>query len=223
MRWVTVLLVTLAGCPGPAPSTDGGADTDSPPQNGSLHVTWNPRPAAIPGAATAEITVTDVEFNVQSLRVVGDASPGDRTFVADLHLDWDDNEKPDSIAFANAPPGLYSRMEWLLAASNPIREDSPIYAFEIEGQVQIDDNTEQFHIRESAQLPIAFEVAADLRPPNDATVAVRVDVIHIVTAINYRVLPRVDGELLLAPGDAQMPTVRQKVVEAFSREDSPAL
>jgi hypothetical protein len=222
MRWVSVLLVTLlAGCPGPAPSSDAGADT--PPQSASLHVTWNPRPAAIPGAATSEITITDAEFGVESLRVVGDAGPGDpRTFVQNLDLNWDSDDKPAPLVFANAPPGLYSRMEWLLATSNQLRADT-VYAFEIEGEVEIDDNTEKFRIRESAQLPIAFEVQADLTPPSDATVAVRVDVIKIVTAVNYRALPRVDGELLLAPGDAQMPTVRQKVVEAFSKEDSPSL
>ena len=216
------MLVGLAGCPGPAPNTDGGADT--PPQSASLHVTWNPLPDVIPGSAGSNITITDAEFGVESLRVVGDAGPGDpRTFVQNLDLNWDADDKPDPITFANAPPGLYSRMEWLLATSNQLREDNPLYAFEIEGTVEIDDNTEQFRIRESAQLPIAFEVQANLQPPSDATVAVRVDLIRIVTAVNYRDLPIVEGERLLAPGDPQMSGIRQKVVEAFSREDSASL
>jgi len=220
MRWGIVLLVGLAGCPGPAPSDDAPVDM-APPQSATLHVTWNPRPDVLPGDVNSSISVDRVTFGIDSLRVVGDAGPGDpRTSIDHLKLEWDSSDKPDAITFDNAPPGLYSRMEWLLDTRNLLREDDPIYVFEIVGDVDISGSDEKFRLRETAQLPISFDIQADLLPPNDATIDVRVDVERIVTAVDFESLPKVDGERLLDHGDPQMPAIRAKVVEAFSKDDS---
>jgi hypothetical protein len=221
MRWSIVLLVGLAGCPGAAPPGDDMPDAG--PTGASLHVTWTPVPADLPGDITSDLSVDRVTFGVASLRVVGDAGPGDpRTFLDDLKLEWDRDGKPDAVKFSNAPPGLYSRMEWLLDTSNLLREDDPIYVFEIVGEVELNGHGQNFRLRETAQLPISFAVSANLDPPADTTIDVRVDVARIVEAVDYDALPKVDGDLFLGPGDPQMPAIRSKVVEAFASSGSPA-
>ena len=221
MRWGIVLLVGLAGCPGAAPPGDDMPDGG--PTAASLHVTWTPVPAVLPGDITPELSVDRATFGVASLRVVGDAGPGDpRTFLDDLKLEWDSGDKPDLLTFANAPPGLYSRVEWLLDTKNLLREDDPIYVFEIVGDVEINSNTEHYKIRETAQLPISFAVNANLVPPNDANIDITVDVAHIVEAVDFEALPEVSGDLFLGPGDPQMPAIRTKVVEAFTSSGSTA-
>ena len=221
MRCGIVLLVGLTGCPGAAPPGDGMPDGG--PTGASLHVTWTPVPANLPGDITSELSVDRVTFGVASLRVVGDAGPGDpRTFLDDLKLEWDSNGKPDAVKFSNAPPGLYSRMEWLLDTSNLLREDDPIYVFEIVGDVEVNSQSEHYKIRETAQLPISFAVNANLVPPNDATIDITVDVAHIVEAVDFEALPEMQGDLFLGPGDPQMPAIRTKVVEAFVSSGSTA-
>jgi len=221
MRCGIVLLVGLTGCPGAAPPGDGMPDGG--PTGASLHVTWTPVPANLPGDITSELSVDRVTFGVASLRVVGDAGPGDpRTFLDDLKLEWDSGDKPDQLTFANAPPGLYSRVEWLLDTKNLLREDDPIYVFEIVGDVEVNSQSEHYKIRETAQLPISFAVNANLVPPNDATIDITVDVAHIVEAVDFEALPEMQGDLFLGPGDPQMPAIRTKVVEAFVSSGSTA-
>lgn len=216
MRWSIALLVALSGCPGTVPGDDTGMDGSTP--SAALHVNWSPRPQDVPGNANPNISIDRATFGIDSLRVVGDAGP--TTSLDNIKLEWDQNGGPEPITFKNAAPGLYSRMEWLLDTQNQMaRENNPVYVFEIVGEAKIGGNDEPYRLRDSTALSIAFDVRADLAPPDDATITVRVDLIRIVTAVDFSMLPVTSGERLLDHGDPQMEAIRKKVGEAFSKDD----
>src|SRR5438094_9495192 len=94
----------VSACHGDDTATPDGDTADA-----GLTVRWSSRPETWPAQVDTGLTLTSARFACDSLRVIGDAGPGDvRTTSKDFEVFWDDSNAPDSIKFADAPPGLYS-------------------------------------------------------------------------------------------------------------------
>src|SRR3569832_660591 len=66
-----------------------------------LEVRWS---AQLPGSVSSDITVSSLLFRIASLRVIGDAGPGDnRTSADSLDVQWSVDGGPQPITFADAP------------------------------------------------------------------------------------------------------------------------
>ena len=67
---------------------------------------WNVTPD-IPSTLSGNTTIESATFRISSLRVIGDADPGDpRTTQASFVVQWGSELEPQAIVFNTAPSGL---------------------------------------------------------------------------------------------------------------------
>ena len=204
-----VLAVLLYGC------DTGGVDVpiDSPPVTGDsgLIVRWSTDPAPIPGDVGDGLSLTVARFKLDSLRIVGDAGPGDpRTTANAMDLRWENGaQAPADIAFDSAPPGLYSQVS--LAFDG--RDGSNSYR--IDGRVTVGSNTYDYEIRDRD--PLVFNVLIDkmLAPGESAVVNLRINFRHALDSLDWPNLDIQDGDIELDENDSEMIGFRQKLVESF--------
>lgn len=206
MRWVIVLLVLLAGCPGPE-----GDDMPTPdgPDGGTtaLHVAWLADPA-LPGSVGNGIVVERARLDLENLRVVGDAGPGDpRTSRAELRLEWRESETPDVVDFSEAPSGIYSRVLFDI-------DDGE--AVEIRGTAEIEGTPVPFTVTDLGEVAISIEIDLELPPGEERTQTIGVDLGHVLNAIDYQALPILEGRRVLREGDPQLEEARTKLRESFT-------
>jgi hypothetical protein len=200
----------LLGCDTGATVTP---DTPDVPGDSGLLVEWSSAPATWP-STTDGVTLERARFWLKSLRVVGDAGPGDpRTTASGLEMGfaWSEAaQRPSSIPFDEAPPGRYSQVALAFDASSGGRD-----AYELRGSVVVEGDTYDFRIEDENQL--GFNVAIDemLDPGEQATIRIRINFTHALDSIDWANVDTSDGRKELENGHSQMSTFRAKLIESF--------
>ncbi len=193
----------------------GATDTPPPdvpdvPGTSGLVIEWSSSPADWPSASVAGISLQRARFALDSLRVVGDASPGDpRTTASAVIMDWDAQQRPASITFDDAPPGLYSQVA--LAFESPGDGDT----YRIDGKVEVGGDVHDFRIEDTERL--TFNVAIDemLSPGEQAVISLRVNFILAIQSVDWANVEASDGRKELEDDDPEMAAFRTKLVESF--------
>lgn len=212
---VALLVAALAACRGTSTATpDGGGGTDAPPGAAGLHVSWASSPA-IPGPTGNNVTVETALFRIDSLRVIGDAGPGDpRTSQSTFEVSWAQGEAPQTLDFAEAPTGLYSKVT--------VQADGHLvdYSYEITGTVRFNDTDHEYVIHDLNSLTANIDISTMLDPGGGATVPILVRLDDALGVIDFTTLDSDDGKLQLDTFDAQMPAFRDKLVTSFVLGDT---
>lgn len=210
----TALLVGLTcACSGKAPVAP---DATSPPDGASgagLHVPWSTSPT-IPGSAGGDVTIQSALFRIDSLRVIGDAGPGDpRTSEFFFETKWSDSSQPDTIDFPDAPTGLYSQVT--------VQIDGHLvdYSYEINGTAVVSGETKNFQIHDRNALTANINISTTLDPGGQAIVPIRVRFDDALGVIDFSTLRIDDGILELDTFDAQMPAFRDKLTTSIQLGD----
>jgi hypothetical protein len=206
----------LTGCnPGGIGSQDDAPDIDAPVGPSALRLTWSSTPTDWPGSNGNGLTIEKARFSMSSLRIVGDASPGDpRTTIDDMMMGfaWDtDGQRPTDIDFDNAPTGLYSQVA--IVFDRPT-SGSNNYSYEIECHVDMGIDKD-LRIRDDKQLTFNVDVDEMVSPGESAVIALRINFLHAIESLNFNTLDSDNGRLELEDGDAQMPAFRTKLIESF--------
>lgn len=198
------------GADGATPRRDAGDDGGAPAGAGlTLAFASAPHvPGDAGGTWSAYLDTVDVEL--ADVRAVGDSAPGDaRTTVPSLILDWRDGEV-ESVRFAQAPPGNYSRV---LAR---------VVAFTLEGTIQLNDSRTRFRIEDQRALEVsALTGVVTLEPGGEATLELTVRLRQILDEVSWSAVPS-DGQGVRVV-DATSPyvgEVREGIVEAFGGDES---
>jgi hypothetical protein len=178
---------------------------------GGLIVQWSSRPDTWPAQIANGLTVESARFACDSLRVIGDAGPGDmRTAAGDFEVLWEGATVPTPIMFADAPSGLYSQLSLLFDGQVVDK------TVDIEGTVVVSNNLEEFVIEDSNPLPITLAIEKSVSPGATATIRIDIDFAHALEAVHWDQLPKSDGKLELESGNPDMAEFRKKLGEAFS-------
>lgn len=209
VRTVAKLLVgaAVAACHTSGSATPDGSTDGSTLPNG-LSVLWTTK-TPIPGEVKSDLTVTNMLFRVQNLRVIGDAGPGDtRTSKDTFQLAWSDASKPSTLVFGDAPSGLYSKLV-VLADGNLID-----YSYEIDGSVRVSDTTYQFKIHDRSPLAVSLDTQCNLDPGKGAGLEVTLDLQQALDSLDWQSIHNDDGVLELDTFDSQMSNFRDKMMDA---------
>ncbi len=176
-----------------------------------IEIQWSSSPSSWPSTVNA-VTLEQARFQLSTLRVVGDAGPGDpRTTEGAMELGfaWTDTEqRPTTIAFDDAPTGLYSQVA--LAFDGGSND-----AYEIRGRVDLGSETYDFRIEDAD--PLTFNVGIDemVSPGEIAVISLRINFTHALDSVNWDAVDFSDGRLELDQSDPQISTFRTKLVESF--------
>lgn len=174
-----------------------------------MTIEWASQPAAWPGVVKDGVTVDGARFAFDSLRVIGDAGPGDpRTTARMFEVRWEeDRDPPATIEFTDAPAGLYSQLA--------LQIDGHLmnYSYEIRGTAQLDGNDIEYRIEDAG--PLAVTLSIDKMKSAGAPVALRIDVdfVHLINSLDFSKLQNDGGHL--EPTPAGMVEVRKKLIESF--------
>jgi hypothetical protein len=207
----------LLGCdPGDTSTPDDGNAGAS-----GLVVEWSSAPSDWPSSVDASVTIKCARFALKSLRVIGDAGPGDPRTTAsamEMRFAWDNNcakleQRPTNIVFEDAPTGLYSQVAILFDRDSSSTDNEGTY--EIEGTVKLDGTVWDWKIEDTNAL--AFNIAIDemVSPGETATVPLRINFTVALAGLNWSTIDRSDGRIELDEGGAQMPAFRAKLIESF--------
>jgi hypothetical protein len=179
--------------------------------DGGLTVRWGSRPESWPGDLGSNVTLQSARFALDSLRVIGDAGPGDpRTTKDAFVVRWADGEAPpQDIEFQSAPTGLYSQIS-LQLDGNVVEE-----SYELRGMVMVNGDLEVFQIEDSDPLAISLSIDKSLSPGAKSTIDIQIDFAHAISAVDFSSLDFNDGELQLDEGDPEIVEFRKKLVESF--------
>jgi hypothetical protein len=211
----SIRCVAIAGVLSACPGDDTALPVDAPVTNGSgLVLEWGSEPKTWPADLGDGVVLERATFAFDSLRVVGDAGPGDpRTTKSGFTVRWDQATQPAPIAFTEAPTGLYSQISLLI--DGQLSGES----FDLRGRVFLDGSDWEFRIDDDSPLPVTLAIDQTLTPPQVATVKLRVNFKHALDAIDFRSLERDSGRLELGSDDPQMVLFRAKLVESFEIDD----
>lgn len=194
-------VLLLAGCPagGDDANVDGGPDATG------LTVTWSVTPPT-PGPIRTGLDVQELHISYSSVRLIGDAAPGDaRTSAGRTELEWE-RSVPVPLDFPAAPPGLYAVLELGVGGGDE--------AFAIHGMVDRGGTPIPFEIEDEAPNPVTLGLAVELRAGASATVPVRVELAQVLAAVDFDALPVVNGHIELHRNDPQMARVRSALATA---------
>lgn len=187
-----------------APVVIGDGSNNATP---ALSVRWATEPVAIPGDAGSNVIISRLLFRVATLRIIGDAGPGDtRTSVDAIKVEWSQGMTPQAVGFADAPTGLYSRII-LLADGNLID-----YSYEIAGTVKLDNVVTPFMIHDRSPLAISLDTTATLDPGQATALTVTVRITQALQALDFHQLTRVGDGLTLDTFDDAMSDFHDKMM-----------
>jgi len=211
---VASLLAACGSSPHASPdaSTTGSGDSGSGGGTGGFFVHGWSDPK-LPGAVGNNATVTDADFWLTSLRVIGDADPGDDRTTADPgHIYWsDEGSGPPAVHFADAPSGLYSKVA---VALDGLVVDS---SYDIKGSVDFGSaGTKSFHIHDLAPMNISLDINNTLQPGSEVDVTIHIDFTAAIGVVDFSSLDTDDGALDLDTLDSQMPAFRTALQNSFS-------
>ncbi|HUS33417.1 MAG TPA: hypothetical protein VMZ53_33170 [Kofleriaceae bacterium] len=186
------------------PDGDVGGDA-------GLTVRWTSRPVTWPGDLGSTVTIKSARFHLDSLRVIGDAGPGDlRTSKDAFEVRWEEGRDPPAdIQFDNAPTGLYSQIA--LQIDGNVVEDS----YELRGTVVVNNNLEDFVIEDADPLAINLSIDKSLSAGSKATIDIEIDFAHALSAVDFSAMNKSDGKLQLDESDAGITELRKKLLESF--------
>ena len=190
---------------------DDTVTPDGETGDAGLTVKWSSRPETWPAQVDMGLTLTSARFACDSLRVIGDAGPGDmRTTAQNFDVYWEGSNAPDSIKFEDAPPGLYSQIA--------LRFDGHVTAasFQLEGTVVVNNNTEDFLIEDDNPLPVTVSLEKLVSPGATSTISIDIDFGHALEAVSWDQLPKSNGMLELQTGNPDLVDFRKKLIEAFT-------
>ncbi|HTR50880.1 MAG TPA: hypothetical protein VMJ10_09250 [Kofleriaceae bacterium] len=196
----------------PDASAMGSDDSGSGSGTGGFFVHWWSDPK-LPGAVGNNATVTSADFWLTSLRVIGDADPGDdRTTTDPGHIYWDDTGGPPYDQFKDAPSGLYSKLA--VALDGLVINSS----YDIKGSVDLGGSagTKSFHIHDLAPMNISLDIANTLQPGGTVDVTIHVDFTAAIGVVDFATLDTDDDDLDLDTLDSQMPAFRTALQNSFS-------
>jgi hypothetical protein len=190
-----------------------GDDTAVPdaPASGATAMTiaWASQPVAWPGAVKDGVTVDGARFAFDSLRVIGDAGPGDpRTTARAFEVRWEkDRDPPAMIEFTDAPAGLYSQLA--------LQIDGHLtnYSYEIRGTVQLNGNDVEYRIEDEGALAVTLSIDKMKSPSAPVALRVEMDFVHLIDSLDFSKLVNDGGHL--EPTPTNMVEVRKKLVESF--------
>jgi len=195
-----------------APAMGSGDSGSGDGGTGGFRVHWWSDPK-LPGGVGNNATVTDADFWLTSLRVIGDADPGDDRTTADPgHIWWDEHGGPDVVNFPDAPSGLYSKIA--VALDGLVVNSS----YDIMGTVDLGGSagTKSFHIHDLAPMNVSLDINNTLQPGAEVDVTIHVDFTAAIGAIDFATLDTDDGNLDLDTLDSQMPAFRTALQNSFS-------
>jgi len=200
----------LIACSSPAgtPPVDGGLPgSDGKVGNANLTIPWTADPE-VPGDVSNDVTITNMIFRVDSLRVVGDT--GTSASLGNVELQWNDSETPKAAMFSDAPSGLYSKV--LFHADGQLVQ----YSWEIDGEAQVDGNTVPFAIHDMMALSADIDYSgATLPPGGTAMLGVTFDMSQPFNGFDFSKLNDVGGTLVLDTNDTAMSAFRNKLMQAI--------
>lgn len=216
----TIRCVVVAGMLVGCHSDDTSTPDATSAGTTGLVVEWSSSPE-IPSSFMDDVSIDCARFALGSLRVVGDAGPGDPRTTAtsvDLRYAWDNDcsdtdQRPPTITFEDAPTGLYSQVA--ISLDGIITE-----AYEIRGRAMVGGEERDFRIEDV--VPLVFNVGIDemVSPGETATISLRINFTHALETVDWSNVDINDGDLELETGDAQMTSFRARLVESFEIESS---
>lgn len=127
----------------------------------------------------ADVTLTGlsrVELELEDVRAIGDAAPGDeRTTIPRVVLDWHDDDV-ECLEFDNVPPGIYSR---LLAR---------VVRYRIDGTVEDSNLALEFTIEDTPPTPLSLtvdteDVVVDVN--EDGVLALELSIAPVLDAVDW--------------------------------------
>ncbi len=208
VRIAVAVAVAMAatGCPvgvdPPPPIPDG------PPGVTGLSITWQSRPAQIPGAVSPDLTITSATFEQDDLRIAGEAG----TFQLDRdELEWSGGVAPAELPVVGAAPGLYARLSFELEGD----EEEDEYAYEITGTVRVGGEDRPFTIRDTSSFELALDFSISLPAGGTVMIPVHVDLDELVNAVDFDQLQPDNGKYLVDRTSSQISAVRAAVNGAF--------
>jgi hypothetical protein len=189
-------------------SNSDASSSDAAPVPHGLLVSWNAMPP-LPGPLKVDLTVTSATFNISRLQVIGDN--GQPMTSATIGWSAETFGDPPTIAFTNAPGGLYSQLTIEM-------QQAAMVSYEITGTVKVGATTKPFRIHDTADVDLditGYNVA--FSPGTDATLPIKVDLKPPVESVDFAMVTDVGGTLDMGPSDPQMQQVRDKLDDAFKR------
>ena len=213
MSRATLLLAGLLGLGACSPSAgglgpDGGGGDGGVTQGLVFPFTLTP---ALPADLGSSVTVTSVKVRLRSVRAIGDASAGDsRTYRQALELDWTDMQAPDPLVFADAPAGIYSRLDARLDGGTGS-------SFSIRGTVRVAGVLQSFKIEDEAATPLSIALGSiELKPGAIVTIPIELKLDGVLAGVDFTTLPSDDGALALETSNPQMAGVRAALLAAIT-------
>jgi hypothetical protein len=210
-----VALVGLAACPTsndvPDAGGDGGGDVDVPSATGGLVFEFGTDPV-VPGTVGTNVHIDEVRVSWRDVRAIGDSAPGDsRTSRDSLELEWQSGHVPDPLAFPQAPPGLYARLEARIGGGER--------AYDIKGTITLrGGGTESFEVSDDALESIS--VSLDGVALGSATVTVRVTMsLSFLGAVDWDGLWDARHDLKIEAGDPAVAAISAALAGSFSVTD----
>lgn len=208
----TALLASVvAACNHAASSSpDATVGPDASTATG-LVVSWLTSPI-IPGDAGNSITVTGATFELDDVRVIGDAGPGDpRTSQTEFTITWAAGmPPPPDITFADAPTGLYSDVA--LDADGHLIDDS----YSITGNVVIAGVSHAFKVHDRDILDVTMSTSAMLDPGGQVRLPISIALDQALGVVDFTSLDTDNGVLDLDTFDPQMSAFRSKLMDSFA-------
>lgn len=175
---------------------------------------WSSEPITWPGDLGDGVIIEHASFAFDSLRVIGDAGPGDpRTTANGFIVRWDGDTQPSDIMFAEAPTGVYSQLS--LSIDGQLSGNS----LELRGRVFIDSEEWEFRVEDDDSLDVTIPISYTLAPPASAVVELHVDFAHALGGIDFEALEVHNGRLELEDGDDQMDAFRDRLIDSFQIAD----
>jgi hypothetical protein len=206
---------------GPDPGDDGGGSTpDAAVGSAGLVLELRGVPAL-----SAELdgdfspVLKEVRIDLENVRAVGDAAPGDeRTTRDELQLEWkgetddDGGEEADNepvvITFDQAPPGLYSNVF------------AEVKSYRLRGEVEPVEETErEFEITDEPSTELAISIplgGVTLEAGETRRVVIEVSCADAVLDVPWDQVPEDEGKLLVDSESAFIGAVHDAMQAAFS-------
>jgi hypothetical protein len=208
---------------GPEPGEDGGGPGPDDGGGGvaGLVLEFHGVPALTAllddGSVQFPVELSDVRIDLENVRAVGDAAPGDeRTTRDQLRLEWwgaDDGDPAQNevvvVSFTQAPPGLYSNVY------------AELIDYRMQGSVEIaEDDERDFEVVDQPSTPLAISIplgGVNLEAGETRHLAIDVSCAAAVTEIPWDQVPDDSGDLVVDSGSPQiLDGVRDDMEGAFS-------
>jgi hypothetical protein len=202
------MIVAVAGAA--ACGHGGPASPDGAAQPVGFDISWATDPA-IPGLASPSLRIDSATFQLDHVRLVGDAGTGDdHTTRDDVELTWNASTTTPDLSFPDAPPGLYSQIQ--LGIDGKVDHDS----YAIDGAVQLDGDWIDFSIWDQQELAITIPFGFTLAPGTAVGVPIEIELASALSAIDFAACDDGEGgKKILDNNDEQMPALRQALLDAF--------